>query len=87
MISNLELRQIIESGFLPLACNCRIAPDGFMTVQLSDPHTGHIDLLATGIAVSPLASCQAIAQLVDELKYELTTSREGIAAGRREPHG
>lgn len=34
MISNLELRQIIESGFLPLKCVCTIDPQGRIAVTL-----------------------------------------------------
>ena len=71
MISNLELRKIVESSFLPLYCQCTIGHDGVMTVRISDPDSGRVDLLVTGIATAPLTSSRAIANLIAELRYDL----------------
>ena len=39
-LSELELRHIIERGFLPLQCKCVIDSRGDLSVELLDPPTG-----------------------------------------------
>lgn len=48
MISALELRHIIECGFLPLSCSCTINADGSLMIKVTDPSTGSMELLVTG---------------------------------------
>ena len=49
-LSALELRNIIESSFLPKRCQCTLSPDLSMTVKVyADGQTDHLDLLVTGI--------------------------------------
>lgn len=71
MLSNLELRQIVESGFLPMKSVCSISPDGLMTVELFHPMKGHAAVIAEGIPVEGLDTSRAIASLVAQLKSEL----------------
>ena len=71
MISNLELRHIIESGFLPLSCSCTTNPDGSLKVRVFDSVTGRVELLVTAIATSELTSSRAIATLIREIRSEM----------------
>ena len=71
MLSHLELRQIVESGFLPLKSVCSISPDNLMTVELFHPMKGHAAVIAQGISVEGLETSRAIAALVAQLKSEL----------------
>lgn len=75
MISILELRNIIELGFLPLRCQCTVGPDTSLTVKVFDEQTGRVDLLVTGISSNTLTSSRAIAQLVAELRAELQSNQ------------
>ncbi|POH43443.1 hypothetical protein C2U56_00305 [Pseudomonas fluorescens] len=71
MLSALELRHIIESGFLPLSCTCTISPDGSLTIRIYDPSSGRVDLLVTGVSASKLTSSRALANLIGELRQEI----------------
>lgn len=79
-LSTLELRSIIEHGFLPLHCQCSVAHDASLTVRVVDETTGRIDLLVTGIESERLNSARAIADLIAELRDELATGRRGSTA-------
>ncbi|WP_159811712.1 DUF1652 domain-containing protein [Pseudomonas sp. 18058] len=74
MISALELRHIIEGGFLPSACICTLNPDRSLQIRIFEPVMGRIELLVTGIASAKLTTSRAIANLIAELKSEM----EGI---------
>lgn len=77
MISHHELRQIIESAFLPLQCQCSIGPDGYMTVKVAGPQTERVYLLATGINTASLGNVRAISNLIAELRIEMRANRDG----------
>ncbi|KPA90658.1 MULTISPECIES: DUF1652 domain-containing protein [Pseudomonas] len=83
MISILELRNIIELGFLPLRCQCTVAPDSSLTVKVFDEPTGRVDLLVTGISSNTLTSARAIANLVAELRAELQSNQASSARTSR----
>lgn len=71
MLSSLELRHIIESGFLPAGCECRkVAADG-LSVRIFDSSTGKTRMFVSGIALSSLSGRDAIYRLITELKDEL----------------
>lgn len=70
-LSTLELRSIVEGAFLPLSCTCTIAPDRSMTIQITEPATGRVDLLVTGIDLRRLDSSRAINDLVAGLREDL----------------
>jgi hypothetical protein len=76
MISTLELRHIIESAFLPLSCTCRVNPDGYLSVQIFDRHSGRVGLFVTGISTAGLISSSAICNLVSQLRTELKAGRD-----------
>jgi hypothetical protein len=71
MISILELRHIIECGFLPLSCICTSNPDGSLMIKVFEPSSGHVKLLVTGVGTEKLTSSRAIAELIGELRVEM----------------
>jgi hypothetical protein len=81
MISSLELRQIIESGFLPMKCVCTISHDHLLTVSLYDPNKGHPLLEVRKLNAAELTSSRAIANLVAQLKDDLARQGMGCKAG------
>lgn len=85
MLSNLELRHLIESAFLPLSCKCEadpVDPVGSLQAQIIDPASGRVELLITGISVTNLNGNQAITKLIAELRDELHTTHE-VSSTRR----
>ena len=80
MISALELRHIIESGFLPLSCTCTVNPGGTLTIRVYEPSTGRVDLLVTGIPSANLTSSRALANLIAELRSEIASCQASFRA-------
>jgi hypothetical protein len=72
-ISPLELRHIIECGFLPLQCRCSIDEMKNVSIELVDPASGK-NLVAGGIPIAQLDTSRAIASLIAELKSQLVSS-------------
>ncbi|MGH8389089.1 MAG: DUF1652 domain-containing protein [Pseudomonas sp.] len=71
-LSALELRNIIESSFLPKRCQCSLSPDLKMTVKVyADRETDTLDLLRTNIDARHLNSCRQIHELIAGLRTEL----------------
>jgi hypothetical protein len=75
MISILELRHIIECGFLPLSCSCTVNPDGSLMIKVFDPVSGEIELFVTAVSTANLTSSRSIAQLIGELRSEMTARK------------
>jgi len=68
-LSALELRNIIESSFLPKRCQCTLSPELLMTVKVyADGQTDALDLHVTGIDASALNGCREINELIAELR-------------------
>jgi hypothetical protein len=71
-LSALELRNIIESSFLPKRCQCTLSPDLSMTVKVySDRKTDHLDLMVTGINAKHLNGSREINDLIAELRVDM----------------
>ncbi|MBC8997554.1 DUF1652 domain-containing protein [Pseudomonas sp. N40(2020)] len=71
-LSALELRNIIESSFLPKRCQCTLSPDLSMTVKVyCDTKTDQVDLLVSGIDASHLNGCSEINELIARLRSDL----------------
>lgn len=68
-----QVRQMVENSFQPLACECVICADSSLTVRIFDEATGRVDLMVTGIAVSKVKTLEDVALLVEELRDELAT--------------
>ena len=79
MISILELRHIIECGFLPLSCSCTVNPDGSLMIKVFEPVSGRIELLVTARSPANLTSSRAIAQLIGELRSEMSARETSFA--------
>ena len=84
MISILELRHIIECSFLPLSCICTSNPDGSLMIKVFEPSTGHVELLVTGVRTETLTSSRAIAELVVELRGEMSVLKNGACLGNED---
>ncbi len=67
----LEMRQIIESEFLPLRCECLEEEGNTLMIRIHNPETGQVDLSVSGIAHERFSSSRAILHLVGELRNEL----------------
>ncbi|MGJ7516437.1 DUF1652 domain-containing protein [Pseudomonas baetica] len=71
-LSALELRNIIESSFLPKRCQCTLSPDLSMTVKVyADGETDQLDLFKTGIDARQLNGCREINELIAILRTDL----------------
>jgi hypothetical protein len=68
-----QVRQMVENSFEPLACECIVCADGSLTVRIFDDTTGRVDLMVTGIALSKVKTLEDVAVLVEELRDELAT--------------
>lgn len=83
VISALELRHIIECGFLPLSCSCTTNADGSLMIKVTDPSTGSVELLVTGVSTAELTSSRAIAALIGELRSEMTARKTNFESSER----
>lgn len=81
MLSMVELRQILESGFLPLSCTCTVNQDGSLMIKVFEPESGRVDLLITGVSTAELTSARAMANFVGELRTEIKAGRRAFAGG------
>lgn len=72
MLSDLELRSIIEGSFLPKRCECIKAEDASLTVKVyDDKDHERVNLLVTGIRADKLDSSRAICNLITGLREDL----------------
>jgi hypothetical protein len=70
-----QLRTQLERSFSPLACECALTGDNSLTVKLYHPATGQVDLVVSGLNVTTLRTSEAVTALIEELRYELESSR------------
>ncbi|MEB2869615.1 DUF1652 domain-containing protein [Pseudomonas rhizosphaerae] len=71
MLSTLELRNIIESSFLPQRCQCTQATDHSLTVRVFDHATHKVDYTLSGIRTEQLTSSRAISNLIAGMRTDL----------------
>ena len=71
-LSNLELRNIIESAFLPWRCSCSVVDD-LMTVEITDPHTERVQLRRSHIPLEHLDTSRSLCDLIMQLRNELNS--------------
>ncbi|NUU36499.1 DUF1652 domain-containing protein [Pseudomonas sp. C2B4] len=74
MIHVAQLRLQLERSFSPLACECTITGDHSLTVKLYHPVSGQVDLVVSGLNVATLNTSEAVAALIEELRYELESN-------------
>gem|GEM_PF-237408 len=82
MISIAEFRHIMESGFLPLACDCSLNSDGSLRINIFDPASGRVDLLLPRVSPQGLDSIRSISNLIGELRTEIKAGRRGVCSGQ-----
>ena len=72
MLSELELRSIIETSFLPKRCECTKAEDASLTIKVYDDRDrDRVDLEVKGINADKLDSSRAICNLIAGLREDL----------------
>jgi hypothetical protein len=74
MIYLTQLRLQLERSFSPLACECNVTGDHSLTVKLYHPVSGQVDLVVSGLNAARLNTPEAVAALIDELRYELESN-------------
>jgi hypothetical protein len=72
-ISLLELRHIIEAGFLPLECRCTSMSENKLIIEIMDRETG-ANMMVGGIDVATLVTSRAISELIGKLRTEFEIS-------------
>lgn len=86
MLSELELRSIIEGSFLPKRCECTKAEDASLTIRVYDDRDrDRVDLEVKGVSADKLNSSRAICNLIAQLREELRHTQAPVlqrAAGR-----
>lgn len=85
-LSALELRNIVETSFLPKRCQCTLGPDMSMTVKVyADNRTDQVELLVKGINAAKLNSCREINNLIAGLRSDLQhqASAQPLQAAKR----
>jgi hypothetical protein len=87
MISTLELRHIIESGFEPLSCACTCNPDGSLMIKVFEAETGRVELLVTAVSTADLISSRSIANLIGELRSEMASRNTSFSEQKRPMSG
>ncbi|WP_040263002.1 DUF1652 domain-containing protein [Pseudomonas massiliensis] len=75
MLSTLELRNIIESSFLPQRCQCSQGPNHSLTVKVFGGHADQTDFMVSGIDTRQLNSSRAISNLIAGLRHDLSAQR------------
>ncbi|WP_294735017.1 DUF1652 domain-containing protein [uncultured Pseudomonas sp.] len=72
MLSDLELRGIIEGSFLPKRCECTKAEDASLTIRVYDEKDrDRVDFEVKGIQAAKLDSSRAICNLITGLREDL----------------
>lgn len=69
-LSLLELRHIIESGFLPLHCKCTSSVSGELSIEVVDTSTG-ANVVVEAIPLATLSTSRAIAELIGQVRVQL----------------
>ncbi|MCX2899542.1 DUF1652 domain-containing protein [Pseudomonas mandelii] len=85
-LSALELRNIIESSFLPKRCLCSLSQDLSMRVKVySDRVTDQVDLDMSGIDARHLNGHREISELIVDLRSQIDqkTSKQTLHPDRK----
>lgn len=70
-----------------MTCTCEYTPGGTLTIEVSDPRTGQVDLLVVGVSTQSLVSVRAINELIASLRAELTANQEWFERHHNHPSG
>ncbi|PPA01017.1 hypothetical protein C4E44_26850 [Pseudomonas sp. MWU12-2312b] len=72
------LCNIVESGFVPLACECT-ENGGLLRIEIYEPASGRVELLLNGVSTKDLTSVRAISEFIGELRTEMKAGRRAFA--------
>ena len=78
MITQAQLRMLIERSFSPLACECSVTGDHSLTVKLYHPVSGQVDLVVGG-------ACGSGHRALLEVRRHGSNSRVPPRLRRRQP--
>jgi hypothetical protein len=79
MVSVPELCHIVQSGFRPLSCDCTVNRDGTLRIKVYETSTGRTSLLLPYVSPSRLTTVRDIANLIGELRTEMSAGRRAFA--------
>jgi len=71
VLSDLEIKHVLETAFLPDRCACSLDPYGSISVQIYDQRSGELLLTVAGISRVEVASSRSIANLVGQIREEI----------------
>ncbi|MHB2248503.1 DUF1652 domain-containing protein [Pseudomonas fitomaticsae] len=74
MIYLAQLRAQLERSFSPLACECTVDGQHSLTVKLYHPVSGRVDLVISALSLEALRTPEALAALVEELRFEMQSN-------------
>lgn len=80
MLSDLEMKHLLETAFLPDRCVWSLLPYGSISVQIYEHSSNELLLTIAGITRVEVASSRSIANLVGQIREEITL--RGIVGGR-----
>ncbi|CAI8884919.1 DUF1652 domain-containing protein [Pseudomonas sp. IT-P253] len=72
------LCNIVESGFMPLSCECTES-GGLLQITVYEPSSRRIELLIRGVSTEHLDSVRAISDFIGELRTEISAGRRAFA--------
>ena len=83
-LSNLELRHLIESAFLPARCKCSCSVTGApsLTIEIFEEDLVSIALFVTGVDINTLSSSRAISSLIAEIREDLKFNKRQLFSNR-----
>ena len=78
MVSISLLCNIVESGFVPLACECT-EHGGLLRIEIYEPASRRVELFISGVSTEHLTSVRAISDFIGELRTEMSAGRRAFA--------
>lgn len=81
MLSDLEIKHLLETAFLPQRCVCSLVPYGSISVQIFDHGSSEPLLTIAGISRVEVTSSRSIANLVGQIREEIRLRQ--LADGRK----
>ncbi|MFJ5296683.1 DUF1652 domain-containing protein [Pseudomonas sp. NPDC088368] len=71
MLSDLEIKHLLENAFLPDRCICNLDPYGSVSVQIYGYGTQELLLTVAGISRIEVASTRSVANTVGQIREEI----------------
>lgn len=71
MLSDFEIKHMLETAFLPERCVCSVIPYGSISIQIFEHGSGEPLLTVAGISRVEVASSRSIVNLVGQVREEI----------------